>query len=211
MLMRKLMFVLVAVMCWTASVKAQSFEFQYQGKSLEDGATVTISAEPNAFGELSCETNPSSDPYNGLVLRMPEGSQGNVKAVLEIQKNTLNASVIQWCMGGECVLVRTDNSLSKTFNADTVTQILFDAVNIQNEGSLTAKLTVTYGIASLVVYIQFTNGTTTDIKRIINGIGSKADVYDMNGRIVLRKADPGQVKSLPSGIYLIGKKKYLNQ
>ena len=132
-------------------------------------------------------------------------------SVLEIQQNTLNASVIQWCMGGECVLVGTNNSLSKTFNADTVTQILFDAVNIQNEGSLTAKLTVAYDIASLIVYIQFTNGMTTDIKRIIKGIGSKADVYDMNGCIVLRKADSGQVESLPSSIYLIGNKKYLNQ
>lgn len=209
--MRKLILVLVAAMFGMISVKAQSFEFQYQGQRLEDGATVTITAEADAFGELSCETNPSSDPSNGLVLKLPEGSLGNVKAVLEIQQNTLNASVIQWCMGGECVPVGTNNSLSKTFNADTVTQILFDAVNIQNEGSLTAKLTVTYDFASLIVYIQFTNGATTDIKRIIKEIGSKADVYDMNGRIVLRKADSGQVESLPFGIYLIGKKKYLNR
>ena len=111
----------------------------------------------------------------------------------------------------DVVLVGTNNSLSKTFNADTVTQILFDAVNIQNEGSLTAKLTVTYDFASLIVYIQFSNGSTTEIKRVLREIGSKADVYDMSGRLVLRKAGPGQVESLPSGIYLIGKRKYLNQ
>lgn len=210
--MRKVLLVMVTTMSvLVTSVKAQSFEFQYQGKSLEDGATVNIAAETNAFGELSCETNPSSDPNNGLVLRLPEGSQGNVKAELEIQQNTLDASIIQWCMGGECVPLGTKNLLSKSFNADTVTQVLFDAVNIHNEGSLTAKLTVTYELASLIVYIQFTNGTSTDIKRILKGIGSEADVYDMSGRLVLRKAGPGQVESLPSGIYLIGKKKYLNQ
>ena len=42
--------------------KAQSFEFQYQGKSLTDGATVTIVAEEDAWGVLSCETNPASNP-----------------------------------------------------------------------------------------------------------------------------------------------------
>lgn len=210
--MRKVLLVMAVMMSvLVTSVKAQSFEFQYQGQSLEDGATVTIAAETNAFGELSCETNPSSDPNNGLVLKLPEGSQGSVKAVLEIQQNTLDASIIQWCMGGECVLVGNNSSLSKTFNADTITQVLFDTVNIQNEGSLTAKLTVTYDFASLIVYIQFSNGSTTEIKRVLREIGSKADVYDMNGRLVLRKADSRQLETLPSGIYLIGKRKYLNQ
>ena len=68
--MRKVLLVMAVMMSvLVTSVKAQSFEFQYQGQSLEDGATVTIAAEANAFGELSCETNPSSDPNNRKAIR----------------------------------------------------------------------------------------------------------------------------------------------
>ena len=93
--MRKLIFVLVAVMFWTALVKAQSFEFQYQGQSLEDGATVTISAETNAFGELSCETNPIANASNGLVLKLLQDASANGSATLEITENTLSPKMLQ--------------------------------------------------------------------------------------------------------------------
>ena len=90
----------------SVAIKAQNLEFKYKGEPLPDGATVTIAAEEDVFGEMSCETNPSSDPQEGLVLKCPPSFGGTVTAVLQILSNTLNASTIQWCMGGECTLVR---------------------------------------------------------------------------------------------------------
>lgn len=198
--MRKLILVLLAAMLGTASVKAQSFEFQYQGQSLEDGATVTITAEADAFGELSCETNPSSDPYNGLVLKLPEGYQGKVKAVLAIQQNTLNASVLQWCMGGECVAVTKDTQ-TKNFEAEDVVQVQFDATGIQGKGLLLATLTVTIGLESHQVNIQFSTDEMTGVAQMLKADEKNQIMYDLKG---CRIKD-----SRRSGVYIIsdGKQK----
>lgn len=179
--MRKVLLVMAVMMSvLMTSVKAQSFEFQYQGKSLEDGATVTIAAEPNAFGELSCETNPSSDPNNGLVLRLPEGYQGKVKAVLAIQQNTLNASILQWCMGGECVLL-TEDTQTKYFEAEGIVQVQFDATAIQEKGNLLATLTVTIGLESHQVIIQFSNDDMTGVSQTLKTVEKNPAMYDLNG------------------------------
>lgn len=82
---------------------AQSFEFQYQSRSLDDGATVTITAEENVWGELACETNPSGNPTNGLMLKLLSGTSADVKAELQIEDNTWDNAFVQWCMGGACV------------------------------------------------------------------------------------------------------------
>lgn len=198
--MKKLILVLLAAMYGTASVKAQSFEFQYQGQSLEDGAMVTITAEADAFGELSCETNPSSDPYNGLVLKLPEGYQGKVKAVLAIQQNTLNASVLQWCMGGECVAV-TEDTQTKNFEAEDVVQVQFDATGIQGKGLLLATLTVTIGLESHQVNIQFSTDEMTGVAQMLKADEKNQIMYDLKG---CRIKD-----SRRSGVYIIsdGKQK----
>ena len=207
---KKLIMMIALLSFWGVSAEAQSFEFLYQGQSLEDGATVTIVAEKNAFGELSCETNPSTNPTNGLVLKLPEGSVGTVKAVLEIQQNTLTGSNLQWCMGGVCTMFGEDTSLTKKFNAEDVIQVQFDASNIQVEGSLTAKLMVTYNFSNTSVLIKFVNGEATGLKDMdsVKGLG---DVYDMNGHLIRKTADAAQMKTLPSGIYIVGNKKILNQ
>lgn len=193
--MRKVLHVMVAMMSvLVTSAKAQSFEFQYQGQSLEDGATVTIAAETNAFGELSCETNPSSDPDNGLVLKMPEGYQGKVQAVLAIQQNTLNASILQWCMGGECVPV-TEDTQTKNFEAEGIVQVQFDATAIQGKGNLLATLTVTIGLESHQVMIQFSNDDMTGIAQALKTDEKNHTVYDLKG---CRIGDKHK-----SGIYIV--------
>lgn len=200
MRMRKIILVLLAAMFGMASVKAQSFEFQYQGQSLEEGATVTITAEANAFGELSCETNPSSDPYNGLVLKLPDGYQGKVKAVLAILQNTLNASALQWCMGGECVAM-TEDTQTKNFEAEDVVQVQFDATGIQEKGYLLATLTVTIGLESHQVNIQFSTDEMTGVAQMLKADEKNQTMYDLNG---CRIKDTRR-----SGIYIIsdGKQK----
>lgn len=206
----KLLMMTALLSFWGVSVNAQSFVFQYQGQSLEDAATVTIAAETNAFGELSCETNPSTNPMSGLVLRLQEGSQGPVKAVLEIQQNTLTGSNLQWCMGGECTMFGENTTMTKKFNAEDVIQVQFDASNIQVEGSLTAKLTVTYEFADISVFIKFVNGESTGLSSV-ESVKDLGNVYDMSGRLLLKTADATQMKTLPSGIYIVGNKKVLNQ
>lgn len=179
--MRKLMFVLVAVMCWTASVKAQSFEFQYQGKSLEDGATVTISAEPNAFGELSCETNPSSDPYNGLVLKLLQNASANGSATLEITENTLYPKMLQWCMGGVCTPFGDEKMLTKKLTVNEIEQVQFDATDIQGKGYLLATLKVTIGLESHQVFIQFINGEATGVAQVLKTDEKNQAMFDLKG------------------------------
>ena len=193
--MRKVLLVMAVMMSvLVTSVKAQSFEFQYQGQSLEDGATVTIVAEANAFGELSCETNPSSDPNNGLVLKLPEGYQGKVQAVLSIQQNTLNASILQWCMGGECVPV-TEDTQTKNFEAEGIVQVQFDATAILEKGNLQATLTVTIGLESHQVMIQFSNDDMTGMAQRLKTDEKNHTVYDLKG---CRIKDKGK-----SGVYIV--------
>ena len=53
---------------------AQSFEFQYKGKVYANGSTVVINAETDMFGELACETNPASNPDDGLLIVGKDGA-----------------------------------------------------------------------------------------------------------------------------------------
>ena len=162
--MKKILFMMAALLaCGGLTLRAQSIEFQYQGKSLQDGATVTIAAEADAFGELSCETNPSSAPDQGLVLKLADASLSTVDAELQILHNTLDAKRLQWCMGGECTLIGSKSSLMKTFDASDRMQVLFDASNIGSTGYLMAKLSVSLNAKTLTVYIQFSNGETADV------------------------------------------------
>ena len=205
--MKRFLLVTMALLSFVGfTVKAQSFEFQYQGKSLEDGATVTIAAEENAFGQLSCETNPSANPNNGLVLRVPDDYDKNARARLEILHNTLNASVIQWCMGGECTIFGVKPFLSKTFEATGYDQVLFDASSISDTGYLMAELSVTLQSNTIRVYIQFTNGDSAGI----NGIqyaSEPRNVYSLSGQIV--SSGIAGMKPLPAGVYIVGGKKYI--
>ena len=181
---------------------AQTFEFQYQGVTLEDGATVTIAAQEDFFGEMSCETNPMDNPDNGLVLKMQDLSAGNVKAVLLIQNNGLGASMMQWCMGGECSLALNKTSLTKTFAPAGTVQVLFDATDIQGDGNLLATLTVTQNGQTRKVGILFTNEGATSIKSLTSTLSKgEGAVYDLSGRKMFN--------GLKKGIYIVNGKKIL--
>jgi thiol-disulfide isomerase/thioredoxin len=151
--------IMMALAFLTVTVaRAQSFEFQYHGQSLGDGDVVTIAAGENDFGELACETNPSANPTDGLMLKLLTGTSSQVTATLEIEHNTLDATMLQWCMGGECTPVNDATTFTKSFTASTAEQVQFDATDIKATGYLMAKLTVRRSLESHSVYIQFTNG-----------------------------------------------------
>ncbi len=158
--MRKRFYTLLtALFAIFMTICAQNFEFQYQGKSLDNGTTVAFAAQQNDFGELACETNPSSNPSNGLVLKLLDVTNADVSASLRVQSNTLNPAMMQWCMGGNCTLLSGTSTINKTFTANTIEQVQFDATNIQAEGTLEATLSATVEGVTKSVNILFTNNS----------------------------------------------------
>lgn len=201
--MKKSLFLLAAVICFSVSLRAQTFEFRFHNESLSDGGQVIIPAVEDEFGygELWCESNPSKNPGNGLVLKLLSGTSASGKATITIESNTLNPSTLKWCMGGECVLMKDKNTLTKDFSTSEGTvQVQFDAENIKSEGELAATLSATINGESHTVKILFTNGQST----MINAIKSQRDdecytldglrvdrpskgLYIKNGKIILMK------------------------
>ena len=197
--MKKQLLMILALLMSMTMAKAQSFEFQFQGNSVEDGGTVTIPAELDAFGfgEYWCESNPSSNPDNGLILKQLSGMMNNGSATLTIERNTLNPQTIKWCMGGTCTLMTNKTSLEKTFTINNgIVQVQFDAENCQSEGELLATLTATMGTETHSVNILFVHGNT--------GVSSirvshqSPDYYTLDGRRVERPT---------KGLYIINGKK----
>lgn len=164
----------VAFLVATPMVGAQSFEFRYHGESLADGATVTIQAEEDewGFGEMNCYTNPSSDPNNGLILKILSGSQNSGDATLKIEENSLYPERILWCMGGNCMMVMNP-SITKPFTANNgICLVQFDAENIQSEGHLFATLSATIGSETHTVKIKFVYGEQPVIPGDVDGDGT---------------------------------------
>lgn len=161
---------------------AQGFVFQFQGKNLADGETVVIAAEEDLFGDLSCETNSATNPNDGLVLRTLGSMASSGSATLQITSNGLNPSSLQWCMGGACMTLGSQTSLTKRFSAGGVTLVQFDAVGITSEGLLTATLRATIGLESHQVNIVFVNGDYDSIGSPRASAARAATCYDLCGR-----------------------------
>lgn len=159
-MMKKLLSIATLLLVSVPAVLAQNFEFRYHGESLADGATVTIQAEEDEWDEnaLSCYTNPSSDPNNGLILKILSGTLNSGDATIKIEENSLYPARILWCMGGSCVMVMNP-LITKPFTADDgICQVKFDAEEIQSEGHLLATLTATIGSETHMVKIKFVYG-----------------------------------------------------
>lgn len=164
--MKKNLFMTMVALCMSVVTGwAQSFEFLYEGRSLANGEEVTIPAVADefGFGELWCETNPSSNPNNGLVLKLLSGNSTNGSATLNIEHNDLNPNTLKWCMGGECTMMTDVNKQTKQFDASSGrVQVQFDAEGINGEGYLSATLTATLGGETRSVKIKFVNGESAE-------------------------------------------------
>lgn len=177
-MIKNLLSLIVMLLMSIPVVGAQSFEFRYHGESLADGETVTIQAEEDewGFGEMNCYTNPSSNPNNGLILKILSGSQNSGDATIKIEENTLFPERILWCMGGTCMTV-LNPSITKPFTADNgICQVQFDAENIQSEGHLLATLSATIGSETHTVKIKFVYGEQPIIPGDVNGDGHVSSV-----------------------------------
>lgn len=197
------LFAFISALAFSVPALAQTFEFQYGGKPLADNATVTISAVEDIWGmnTLNCETNPKEKPLDGLTVVMADGSNKPGKAKLEVLSNTLNPASLQWCMGGECVVMKT-NTLEKDFSTNYLgkTLVMFDAVNVSAEGSLDAKLTATIGAETHVVNIKFNNGGTASVAGVTVDKQQPSAWYTIGG---VRLAAPPTSK----GVYIVNGKK----
>ena len=202
--MKRRLLMMLAILMTITMAKAQSFVFQFQGNKVEDGGTVVIPAVPDdfGFGEFWCETNPSSNPTNGLILKLLSGSTASGSASINIKRNTLSPQTLKWCMGGTCQMMNDKTSLEKTFTvSDGSVQVQFDAENCKNEGDLLATLTATIGSETHTVNILFTYGST-GISNVKTEKG-ETDYYMLDGR---------RVERLTTGIYISqGKKIIINR
>ncbi len=174
------------------SVGAQNFVFQYRGQNLADGETINITAEEDVFGDLSCETNNPLAPAEGLVLKLLNNSTATASATLSISSNTLNANMLQWCMGGECTPFSNQTSLSKRITVNNGSELVqFEAIGIQSEGVLKATLQVVIGLESHKVNIVFVNGDATSIETLQTIHRQDPVFYDFNGRRQQGRLLPG--------------------
>lgn len=185
--MIKKLFTLFVGLMATLFAGAQGFVFQYQGESLADGETVIIAAEEDLFGDLSCETNSALNPTGGLMLKLLNGTSAGATAILQITSNSLDADILQWCMGGDCTTLGSQTSLTKRFTVNGSAQVQFDAIAIKSEGLLTATVKVTIGLESHTVNIHFVNGDYDGLRALPQGAGSEKNCFDLQGRPVQRQ------------------------
>ena len=181
------------------------FEFRFENKSLDNNEAVEITAEEDSwgFGEMNCETNPSTNPKNGLILASKDGKKLSGIATINILSNTLNPQMVQWCMGGECVPMNGKNTLTKEFVTDNegICLVMFDATNIKSEGALEARLTATIDNETRTVFIKFVYDKANGIS-VIYTDDDNAVWYDMNGM---------RLENTPTqkGIYIRNRKKVI--
>ena len=203
-MIRKLLMTAVALLLTVTAAQAQTFVFRYHCEDIPDGGMVTIPAVEDefGFGELWCETNPSSNPNQGLMLKLlSTGTKVDGEATLDIDYNTLNPSTLKWCMGGDCSMMIGKTTLTKDFTVKDSVQVQFDAENCQATGYLLATLTATIGGETHTVQIQFTNGESAGLKPIDNGQLIMDNVYyDLSGR---------RVENPTKGVYILRGRKLI--
>ncbi|MBR1548170.1 MAG: hypothetical protein IJ637_05535 [Prevotella sp.] len=139
----------------TSALAQQPVQFYYHGEPLADGATVTIQAAANEWGELACETNPPANPSGGLVLKNLTGADITGTSTLTITSRTMAPQLVQWCMGGLCVAIPGD-SFDKEFTVPANGQIMvqLDATPTQY-GELVARISVMANLRQLSVDVRF--------------------------------------------------------
>lgn len=204
--MKKILLFLLILMAKTVVCHAEDFYFRFHDSKIDDQGSVTICAEPDSFfpDENNCMTNPPSGPKQGLVLVLDENGSKSGSATLEILSNTLNPSMIQWCMGGTCELMTNSTTLTKTFTAgdDGLVQVDFDASNVADEGLLEARLSATVDGKVITVNIIFLPVNPAGLSGVTKETKAPEKSYDLKG-CPYRQGN--------RGIYIQHGKKYFNR
>ena len=130
------------------------FSLSFMGQIINDGATLLINAEGwSALGNIY--TDPDGNTKNGLFVFVNKGGKVSGSYSLEILNNTLNGD-LKWSIGGETYSLNEVTNLEKSFSTDEngIASVKFSAESIPNEGSLSAKLTVTIGNKTKTFYLK---------------------------------------------------------
>ena len=198
----KRIFTSLALLCTLLTLNAQDCVFQFEGKPLEDGATVTINAAPDPiFHEPECNTNPADNPANGLFIVNKTSSKLSGSATITISTHTLETGRIQWCMGGSCELV-TSTTKTKEFSIPAKdptdpnknqTAIQYDCEVKGEGGEMMTKLEATIGGKTYTVYIKFINDPSLHVSATTSAVKPVA-YYTLDGR---------QVSQRPRGVCLV--------
>jgi hypothetical protein len=227
--MRKRFTLSITFMLAALAVSADNIEFQFNGKKVNEGDTVTINATVDSYvdgGETVIVGIQAASNANGNNLQLCNvgGKSVKVNGKVTVEKNNANAS-IQWCFGGTCMMLKGD-SLVRTITSekDTKKNMEIDA-NFTIEGNCLAKFyCTTLGAETHTFYINFVYNTTTDVRTAalqqpkvsFNG-GSlnytfknyglhSLNVYSAQGALVLKRnlESSGSVafNQLPKGVYI---------
>ena len=191
----KRLFTSLALLCATfLSMNAQDCYFQYMGKALADGETITIEAEEDPiFKDLECNTNPASNPTNGLLFINKGNAAINGSATITISNKTMTTTQIQWCMGGSCEIV-TGSTKTKNFTtpAGGSTPVQYDCI-VDKEGDMNTKLEAKVGNKTYTVNILFTTTQSHITDSSVNALKPVA-YYTLDGR---------EVPQRPRGLCLV--------
>ena len=129
--MKKIFTLFLALIGITGTASAQDYEFQMDGKSLPDGSTITIEAGMNDWGSVECNTNPSAQPNLVMFKKLTADATMEGTATIEIQQNTMEAEIISWCMGGNCVpIMRTTYTKKFTFESTDLYPVIDNAIKL---------------------------------------------------------------------------------
>ena len=187
----------LTLLCTLFVLHAQDCVFQFEGKNLDNGATVTIYAEEDPlFGWLICDTNPSNDP-NGLFLLNKTSKELSCSATISIQSNTLSNTIAgddtQWCMGTDCMPIKTATK-SKDFKLPANAKIMTKfETSPTKDGEMLTKLEVRTGGKTYTVNIRFVNGQDR-VTELTTAAVHVVEYYTLDGR---------KVNEQPHGVSLV--------
>ena len=188
--MKKIFTFFIALCGMTCAANAQSFEFQMDGKSLPDGSTITIEAGMNDWGAVECNTNPSTNPNLVMFKKLTtDDSVSEGSATIEIQENTMEAEIISWCMGGNCVpIMRPTCKKNFTFVSTDLYPVVDNAIKLSYDcepahfGEMLTKMVATIGGQDYTLFIKFTYSDPANISGVSEDKATAVGYYTVGGQ-----------------------------
>lgn len=187
--MKKIFTLFLALIGITGTASAQDYEFQMDGKSLPDGSTITIEAGMNDWGSVECNTNPSAQPNLVMFKKLTADATIEGTATIEIQQNTMEAEIISWCMGGNCVpIMRTTYTKKFTFESTDLYPVVDNAIKLSYDcepahyGEMLTKMVATIGGHDYTLNIKFSYADPTSISGVSEDKTTAVAYYTVDGQ-----------------------------
>lgn len=228
--MRKRFTLSITFMLAALAVSANNIEFQYNGKTVNEGDTIIMQAAAE-YGSDDAGNKTYTGQYvgesngygNNLILCNIGGKAVKVTGTLSIEQNDANISM-QWCFGGTCMPM-TGSTLTRTLTSENGTKknMDIDAIFGKEGVSIVKVYSVTLGAETHTFYIKYVydpasvrtaalqqpkvsfNGGSLNYTFKNYGLHS-LNVYSAQGALVLKRnlESSGSVafNQLPKGVYI---------